>query len=97
MLGATGQVGSAVANLAKLWGCKVLGVGRGNAAKIDSAGDPTLSKAKALTDGIGPDVVVDTVGTPNSRRRRSRCSVSVGGTRSFRHPGVGTRRCRWIS
>ena len=62
VLGATGQVGSAVANLAKLWGCKVLGVGRGNSAEIDSAGDPTLSKAKELTDGKGPDVAVDTVG-----------------------------------
>lgn len=62
VLGATGQVGSAVANLAKSWGCKVLGVARGNAAEVDSAGDPTLSKAKALTDGRGPDVAVDTVG-----------------------------------
>ena len=62
VLGATGQVGSAVANLAKSWGCKVLGVARGNAAEVDSAGDPTLSKAKALTDGKGPDIAVDTVG-----------------------------------
>lgn len=60
--GATGQVGSAVAQLAKLWGCKVLGVARGKAAEIDSAGDPTLSKAKELTDGKGPDVAVDAVG-----------------------------------
>lgn len=58
VLGATGQVGSAVANLAKLWGCKVLGVGRGNAAEIDSAADPTLSKAKELTGGKGPEVVI---------------------------------------
>ena len=62
VLGATGQVGSAVANLAKSWGCRVLGVARGNAAEVDSAGDPTLSKAKALTDGKGPDVAVDTIG-----------------------------------
>ncbi|KAL9068097.1 MAG: hypothetical protein Q9161_006450 [Pseudevernia consocians] len=62
VLGVTGQVGSAVANLANLWGCKVLGIARGNAAEIDSAGDPTLSKAKALTNGNGPDVAVDTVG-----------------------------------
>lgn len=62
VLGATGQVGSVVAQLAKLWGCKVLGVARGNAAEIDSVGDPTLSKAKALTDGKGPDIAVDTVG-----------------------------------
>ena len=62
VLGVTGQVGSAVANLANLWGCKVLGIARGNAAEIDSVGDPTLSKAKALTNGNGPDVAVDTVG-----------------------------------
>ena len=62
VLGATGQVGSAVASLAKSWGCKVLGVARGGAADVDSAADPTLSKAKALTDGKGPDVAVDTIG-----------------------------------
>ena len=62
VLGATGQVGSAVTNLARSWGCRVLGVARGNAADVDSAGDPSLSKAKALTDGKGPDVAVDTVG-----------------------------------
>lgn len=62
VLGVTGQVGSVVAHLAKLWGCKVLGVAKGNAAEIDSAVDPTLSKAKTLTNGKGPDVAVDTVG-----------------------------------
>lgn len=53
VLGATGQVGSVIAHLAKLWGCKILGVARGTAAEIDSAGGPTLSKAKALTEGKG--------------------------------------------
>ena len=62
VLGATGQVGSAVVNVAKSWGCNVLGVARGNSAEVDSVADPTLSKAKALTDGKGPDVAVDTVG-----------------------------------
>lgn len=62
VLGATGRVGAAVAQLARLWGCKVLGVARGPAGEIDSTGDPTLSKAKALTDGKGPDVAVDTIG-----------------------------------
>lgn len=51
VLGATGQVGSAAVHLANLWGRRVLGVAKGNAAEIDSAGDPTLSKAKALTNG----------------------------------------------
>lgn len=62
VLGAMGQVGSAVAHLANFWGCRVLGVARGNAAGIDPAGDPTLSKAKALTNDKGPDVAVDAVG-----------------------------------
>lgn len=56
-LEATGQVGSVVAHLAKLWECKVLGVARGSAA-----GDPTLSEIKALIDEEGPDVAIDTVG-----------------------------------
>ena len=51
-----------VAHWAKLWGCKVLGVANGNTAEIDSAVDPTLSKAKTLTHGKGPNVAVDTVG-----------------------------------
>lgn len=54
VLGLTGQVGSAVAHLAKLLGCKVLGVAKGNAAEIDSAVDPTLSKATTLTNGKVP-------------------------------------------
>ena len=62
VMGATGMVGSAVSQLAKLKGCKVLGVGRGRDVDINSTEDPTLSKAKLLTDGKGPDVVIDTVG-----------------------------------
>lgn len=62
VLGATGQVGSVVAQLAMLWGCKVLGVARENAAEIDSVGDPTLSNAKTLAAGKAPDVAIDTVG-----------------------------------
>lgn len=61
VLGATGSVGSAAVQIARNLGCKVLTVGRGG-TDIDSTQDPKLEKAKQLTDGAGPDVVIDTVG-----------------------------------
>lgn len=61
VLGATGSVGSSVMQIARNLGCKTIGVGR-SGADIDSSQDPQLSKAKELTGGVGPDVVVDTVG-----------------------------------
>lgn len=61
VLGATGAVGSWVMQVAQANGCKTIGVGR-HGTDIDSTQDPTLSKAKDLTDGKGPDVAVDTVG-----------------------------------
>lgn len=48
--------------MAKAWGCKVLGAARRNATEIDSAGDSTVNKAKALTNGKGRNVAIDTVG-----------------------------------
>lgn len=61
VLGATGAVGSWVMLIAKAKGCKTIGVGR-HGTDIDSTQDPTLSRAKDLTVGKGPDIVVDTVG-----------------------------------
>lgn len=61
VLGATGAVGSWVLQLAHANGCKTIGVGR-HGTDIDSTIDPTLSKAKQLTDSKGPDVAIDTVG-----------------------------------
>lgn len=61
VLGAIGAVGSWVMQLAHAYGCKTIGVGR-HGADIDSTFDPTLSKAKQLTSGKGPDVAVDTIG-----------------------------------
>ncbi|KAK3703434.1 hypothetical protein LTR37_014424 [Vermiconidia calcicola] len=61
VLGATGSVGSAVMQIARGMGCATIGVGR-RGTDINSMEDPGLSKAKDLTDGKGPDVVVDTVG-----------------------------------
>jgi NADPH:quinone reductase len=61
ILGATGSVGSASAQIAKLKGLKVLGVGR-HGTEINSVNDPELKSAKDLTGGKGPDIALDTVG-----------------------------------
>ena len=67
VLGATGAVGSWVMELAKAYGCKTIGVGR-HGTDIDSTADPTLSTAKNLTGGKGPDIAIDTVGDLNLTR-----------------------------
>ena len=61
VLGATGSVGSAVMQIAQSMGCKTISVGR-HGTDVNSVEDPELKKAKDLTDGNGPNVVVDTVG-----------------------------------
>lgn len=61
VLGATGAVGSFVMQIAKARGCKTISVGR-HGTDVNSTTDPTLQTAKDLTNGKGPDVVVDTVG-----------------------------------
>lgn len=61
VLGATGSVGSAVMQIAKSMGCTTISVGR-HGTDVNSIEDPGLQRAKDLTDGRGPDVVVDTVG-----------------------------------
>jgi NADPH:quinone reductase len=61
VLGATGGVGSAVMQIAKLLGCKTISVGR-HGTDIDSTSDRELGHARELTNGEGPDIVVDTVG-----------------------------------
>lgn len=64
VIGASGKVGSAVVELAKsdLWGCKVLRAGQNDKYDINTVKTPDLSTAKELSDGRGPDVIVDTVG-----------------------------------
>ena len=62
ILGSTGSVGSAAAALAKATGCHVLTASRRDGTDVNIAKDPTLSAAKELTSGKGPDLVVDTVG-----------------------------------
>ena len=61
VLGATGSVGSAAVQIAKSLGCRTITVGR-HGTDVYSTQDPELKTAKDLSDGKGPDVVIDTVG-----------------------------------
>ena len=62
--GASGNVGSAICQLARLKGCKVLTAARHGRIDVDLSTDPRMKTAKDLTGGKGPDVVVDTTGSP---------------------------------
>ena len=62
VLGATGAVGSAVVQLARAKGCKVITASRRQTTDINILTDQELSKARVLTDGRGVDGVVDTIG-----------------------------------
>lgn len=64
VLGANGAVGSAVVQLAKTMGCKVLQGSREEDANVNTSSDPEMKAVDKLTDGKGVDVVVDTVGSP---------------------------------
>lgn len=61
VLGATGAVGSFVMQIAQAKGCRTISVGR-HGTDVNSTTDQTLQTARTLTNGKGPDVVVDTVG-----------------------------------
>ncbi|KAF1349095.1 hypothetical protein BDV97DRAFT_370300 [Delphinella strobiligena] len=64
VLGATGSVGTAVAQLALTKGCKVITASRQDGSHVNILHNASLSKVKELTGGKGPDVVVDTTGDP---------------------------------
>jgi NADPH2:quinone reductase len=69
VIGAFGAVGTAVCQLARARGCRVITAARRSAADIDLLIDPKLLGAKALTNRLGPTVVIDTVGEPHLMRR----------------------------
>ncbi|KAB8298712.1 hypothetical protein EYC80_000887 [Monilinia laxa] len=62
--GANGAVGSAVVQLAKSMGCRVLSATRSNGDDVNTATDSELRAVDILTNGKGVDVVADTVGQP---------------------------------
>ncbi|KAL9114123.1 MAG: hypothetical protein Q9227_001895 [Pyrenula ochraceoflavens] len=62
VIGSTGSVGSAAVGLARAMGCRVLTASRRDETDVNVVKDPKFSTAKDLTNGEGPDVVVDTVG-----------------------------------
>jgi NADPH:quinone reductase len=64
VLGASGAVGSAVCQLARYRGCRVLTAARRDTADVNLVTDPELKTVKSLTDGKGADVVIDTTGSP---------------------------------
>jgi NADPH2:quinone reductase len=68
VLGASGAVGSAAVQIAEAKGHKVFTASRGDKTDINLTSDPELSKVKELTDGKGPNIIVDTVGNPTLMR-----------------------------
>lgn len=68
VLGANGAVGSAVVQLAKGLGCRVLEGSRQENADVNTSKDPEFNTVDALTNGKGVDVVIDTVGQPAMTR-----------------------------
>jgi NADPH:quinone reductase-like Zn-dependent oxidoreductase len=64
VLGATGAVGSAAVQVARALGCRrVITAARRGAPDIDLTVDPQLKTVPALTDGKGPQVIIDTIGS----------------------------------
>ena len=63
VLDASGAAGSAACQLTESRGCRVLTGARRDTADVNLAADPKLKAARSLTDGKGPDVVVDSTGS----------------------------------
>ena len=89
IIGATGAVGTAATQIATEMGCRVLTAARNPTCSINLKEDPGLSNAKELTEGKGPDVVVDTVGDL-ALTHSALASLSTGGRLSFISVGRST-------
>lgn len=83
VLGASGQVGSAISQLAKssLFSCRLLTAGRGHQYDVELAADTDLAAVPKLTDGKGPNIVIDTTGD-TALQSSGIQSLSVGGRMS---------------
>ncbi|KAF4626987.1 hypothetical protein G7Y89_g11174 [Cudoniella acicularis] len=82
VLGANGAVGSAVVQLAKGLGCRVLEGSRQANADVNTEKDPEFNTVDALTGGKGVDVVIDTVGQP-AMTRAAIAKLGRGGRLGF--------------
>lgn len=82
VLGANGAVGSAVVQLARARGAKVLQGTRNDSGDVNTAADPDLAAVDKLTSGKGVNIVIDTVGQP-ALTRASVLKLSVGGKLVF--------------
>lgn len=78
VLGASGAVGSAACQSARKRGCRVLTAARRDTMDVNLASDPELQGVKNLTYGKGPDVVIDTVGSPPLMNAALRCLAPRG-------------------
>ncbi|KAI9695982.1 MAG: Reticulon-4-interacting protein 1, mitochondrial [Bogoriella megaspora] len=63
VLGATGAVGRAAICLANAWGCKVVTASRRNTTDANILKDPGLQRVKEILGGLGPNIVIDAVGS----------------------------------
>ncbi|KUL88255.1 hypothetical protein ZTR_05031 [Talaromyces verruculosus] len=64
ILGGTGAVGTAVARIARCWGCSVVTTGRRDDADINIITDPSLQRISKFFENGKADVVIDTIGSP---------------------------------
>ncbi|KAF3388225.1 hypothetical protein DPV78_012213 [Talaromyces pinophilus] len=64
ILGGTGAVGTAVARIARYWGCSVVTTGRRDDADINIITDPSLQGLSKFFENGKADVVIDTIGSP---------------------------------
>jgi NADPH2:quinone reductase len=90
VLGATGAVGSWVMQLAQAYGCKTIGLGR-HGTDIDSTVDPTLSTARHLTNGKGPNIAIDTVGDLDLTRAAIEVLAPLGRLCTITAPRSGNK------
>lgn len=82
VLGANGAVGSAVVQLARGKGCKVLEGSRQENADVNTSKDPEMNAVDSLTEGKGVNVVIDTVGQPGLTQAAI-AKLARGGTLTF--------------
>ena len=90
VLGASGAVGSAACQLARERGCRVLTATRRDGSDVNLATDPELKSAKTLTNGKGPDIVIDTTGSPTLVKAALLCMATRGRLSYISSPRKGS-------